>query len=279
MTRVVFLNGRYINYSKAKFSIEDRGFQFADGVYEVIAYINNDFIDLNFHLYRLKKSLNFIDIRYNFKFSYFKKIFYKLIKLNKMNKGLIYLQITRGAQKRNHVYKDNLKPTIVIYIIKKEFNDNIKKIKTKTAITYPDIRWKRRDIKTVSLLANVMAAKEANKKKSYEAILIENGYVTEGTSSNIWVIKNNTLITHPANTDILKGVTREAIKKLIYKNNLKFIEKRIKKSFLYNCDEVFLTSSSSFITPLIKIDNKKINNGKIGKLTLELAKLYILNLK
>ena len=279
MSNIVYFNGKYLKFKNAKVNIEDRGFQFSDSIYEVIAYKKNILIDIDFHLKRLKNSIKLLDIKYKFTNDFLKKIFINLIKKNKIQKGLIYLQITRGIQPRNHVYKNNLKPTIVIYIIKKEFNDNIKKIKTKTAITYPDIRWKRRDIKTVSLLANVIAAKEANKKNSYEAILIENGYVTEGTSSNIWVIKNNTLITHPANTDILKGVTREAIKKLIYKNNLKFIEKRIKKSFLYNCDEVFLTSSSSFVTPLIKIDNKKINNGKIGKLTLELAKLYILSLK
>ena len=188
------------------------------------------------------------------------------------------MQITRGIQSRNHVYINKLKPTIVIYLIKKKFNDNIYKIESKTAITYPDIRWKRRDIKSVSLLANVLAAKEASKKNAYEAILIENGYVTEGTASNIWVIKNNVLITHPANTDILKGVTREAIKKLIKKNNLKLVEKKINKKLLYKSDEVFLTSSSSFVTPITKIDNKLINKGKIGNLTLELAKLYISSL-
>ena len=274
MERIVFLNGRYINASKAKISIEDRGFQFADGVYEVVAYINNDFIDLNFHLRRLKKSLKFINIKYNFEIFYFKKIFDKLIRLNKINKGLVYLQITRGVQKRNHVYKDNLNPTIVIYTIKKGLNDNIKKLSGKKAITFPDLRWKRRDIKSISLLPNILAAKAADKRSVYESILIDNNFVTEGTSSNIWIVKNKTLITHPANSDILRGITRDSIKSIVIKNNLKFLEKKIRKDELYKSDEVFLTSSSCFVTPIIKIDNKLINKGKIGTITNSLAKLY-----
>lgn len=220
MSKIVFFNGKYINFNNVKINIEDRGFQFSDSIYEVIAFKKHNLIDINFHLKRLKNSLRFLDIKYIFTNQYLIKIFNKLINKNKIHKGLIYMQITRGIQPRNHVYTNKLKPTIIIYLIKKKFNDNIYKIETKTAITYPDIRWKRRDIKSVSLLANVLAAKEASKKNAYEAILIENGYVTEGTASNIWVIKNNVLITHPANTDILKGVTREAIKKLIKRNNL-----------------------------------------------------------
>ena len=126
----------------------------------------------------------------------------------------------------------------------------------------------------MSLLANVLAAKIASNKDAYEAILIQDGYVTEGTASNIWVVKKNILRTHPLNSDILKGITRDAIKTLIKKYKLIFIEKKFKKSFLYKADEVFLTSSSSFVTPIIKIDDKVINNGKIGNVTYQLAKLY-----
>ena len=195
-----------------------------------------------------------------------------------MKNGLIYLQITRGVQPRNHVYKDNLKPTIIVYIIQKKFNDNLKDLKCEKAITYPDLRWLRRDIKSVSLLPNIIAAKEAHKKNAYEAILIKNGYVTECTASNLWIIKNKRLLTHPTNTDILGGTTRKRLKIIIKKYKLILIEKKFKKSDLFKADEVFLTSSSSFITPIIKIDNKVINNGKVGKITYDLAKLYNLNL-
>ena len=140
------------------------------------------------------------------------------------------------------------------------------------------MRWARRDIKSVSLLPNIIAAKEAFKKNAYEAILIKNGYVTECTASNLWLIKNNKLLTHPDNFDILGGITRKRLKIIIKKYNLKLAEKKFKKSDLYRADEVFLTSSSSFVTPITKIDNKTIKNGKVGKITYDLAKLYNLNL-
>ena len=275
MNKIVYLNGKYIKFKSAKISIEDRGFQFSDSVYEVIAVRNNNFIDINFHLKRLRRSLNQINIKYVFKYSDLIKIFLNLIKKNKLKSGLIYLQITRGVQERSHSYIDGLTPTIVIYTIFKKFNDNINNIKCVKVITYPDLRWLRRDIKTVSLLPNILAAKAAEKESAYEAILIKNGYITEATSSNVWIVKKNVLITHPSNSDILRGVTRDRIKILINKYNLKLNEKKFTKTELYKADEVFLTSSSCFVTPVIKIDNKKINNGKIGKLSYNLAKMYI----
>ena len=278
MSKIVYLNGKYIKYNNAKISIEDRGLQFSDSVYEVIAYKNNNFIDIKFHLRRLKYSLKELKIKYSFTDFKLEKIIKNVVLKNKLKNGLIYLQITRGVQPRNHVYKNNLKPTIIIYIIEKKFNNNLKDLKCEKAITYPDLRWSRRDIKSVSLLANIIAAKEANIKHAYEAILIKNGYVTECTASNIWIIKNNKLLTHPANSDILGGITRKRLKIIINKYKLNLIEKKFTKYELYKADEVFLTSSSSFITPIIKIDNKVIKNGKVGKITYDLAKLYNLNL-
>ena len=163
---------------------------------------------------------------------------------------------------------------MIVYTRNKSFNLPGKKFVGVKTITYQDLRWKRRDIKTVNLLPNIIAANMAKKKKAYEAILIQNGKVTEGTSSNIWIIKRNHLITHPANSDILKGVTRTSLLKIIKKTKLKLIEKQFTQKQLINADEVFLTSSGSFITPILKIDNKKINNGKIGNITLKLAEMY-----
>ena len=276
--KTVYLNGKYVNFKDAKISIEDRGFQFSDSVYEVIAYKNNNFIDFRFHLKRLKYSLKELNIKYFFTYPKLEKIIKKVVIVNRLNNGLIYIQITRGVQPRNHVYKDDLKPTVIIYIFQKKFNDNLKNLECKKAITYPDLRWARRDIKSVSLLPNIIAAKEAFKKNAYEAILIKNGYVTECTASNLWLIKNNKLLTHPDNFDILGGITRKRLKIIIKKYNLKLAEKKFKKSDLYRADEVFLTSSSSFVTPITKIDNKTIKNGKVGKITYDLAKLYNLNL-
>jgi len=274
MSKIAYLNYQYIKFNKAKVHIEDRGLQFSDSVYEVISFYNKQLIDYNFHIKRLKYSLGELNIKYIVKKDKLHNIFNKLIKLNNIDNGIIYLQITRGVQPRDHVYRDNLNQNVIIYVRKTKFNLPTSNFKGQKAITFKDLRWKRRDIKTVSLLPNVLAKKEAANKNAYEAILIDNGKVTEATSSNVWIVKKNKLITHPSNSDILKGVTRETLKKLIKKNKLKLKETRFTKAELYDADEVFITSSSSFVTPIIKIDSKIINKGKIGEISLKLAKLY-----
>ena len=274
MSKIAYLNSKYINFNKAKIHIEDGGLQFSDSVYEVVPFYNKKLIDFNFHAKRLKYSLKELQIKYIVKKEKLKKIFNKIIRLNKIKNGIVYLQITRGVQSRDHDYKNNLIPNLIIYTINRKLNLPNSNFKGVKAITYKDLRWKRRDIKTVSLLANVLAKKEAVRKKAYEAILIDNGKITEATASNVWIVKNNKLITHPSNTDILKGITRETVKKLINKNKLNLKETSFTKKELYNADEVFITSASSFVTPIIKIDSKLVNKGKIGKITLQLATLY-----
>ena len=274
MSKIAYLNSKYINFNKAKIHIEDRGLQFSDSVYEVVPFYNKKLIDFSFHAKRLKYSLKELQIKYIVKEDKLKKIFNKIISLNKIRNGIVYLQITRGVQPRDHDYRNNLIPNLIIYTINRKLNLPNSNFKGEKAITYKDLRWKRRDIKTVSLLANVLAKKEAVRKKAYEAILIDNGKITEATASNVWIVKNNKLITHPSNTDILKGITRETVKKLIKKNKLNLKETSFTKKELYNADEVFITSASSFVTPIIKVDSKLVNKGKIGKITLQLATLY-----
>ena len=274
MKRLAFLNSKFVNFDNAKIHIEDRGLQFSDSVYEVIPFYNKRLIDLFFHIKRLKFSLKELNINYKVNTDYFTKIFNKLVLYSKIKNGLVYLQITRGVQSRDHAYKDNLKPNIIIYVIDKKLNIPDKNFKGQKAVTYKDLRWKRRDIKTVSLLGNVLAKKYAVKKNAYEAILIDKGKVTEATASNVWIVKKRNLITHQANTEILKGITRQTIKKIIVTNKLNLIERSFSLKEMYNADEVFITSSGNFITPIIKIDSKKINKGKIGKISLQLALLY-----
>ena len=274
MSKIAYLNSKYINFNQAKIHIEDRGLQFSDSVYEVVPFYNKKLIDFNFHAKRLKYSLKELQIKYIVKEEKLKKIFNKIIRLNKIRNGIVYLQITRGVQSRDHDYRNNLIPNLIIYTINRKLNLPNSNFKGVKAITYKDLRWKRRDIKTVSLLANVLAKKEAVRKKAYEAILIDNGKITEATASNVWIVKNNKLITHPSNTDILKGITREVVKKLIKKNKINLKETSFTKKELYNADEVFITSSSSFVTPIIKVDSKLVNKGKIGRITLQLATLY-----
>ena len=274
MPSYAYINNKFVSFKNAKIHIEDRGLQFADSVYEVIAVLNGNLIDLDFHLKRLRYSLKELKISYKFNKLDFKNIFHKLLGKNRISNGIIYLQITRGVQYREHKYKNKLIPTLIIYSRNKKFNLPGKNFKGVNTITFEDLRWKRRDIKTVNLLPNIIAANKAKQKNAYEAILLQDGKVTEGTSSNIWIIKKNNLITHPANSDILKGVTRTSLLKIIKKTSLKLVEKSFTHKQLLEADEVFLTSSGSFITPILKIDKKKINKGKIGNITLKLAKMY-----
>ncbi len=271
MSKYVYLNNKYVNYKDAKIHIEDRGFQFSDSVYEVIKVINGKLLDIEFHLSRLKYSTS--ELNFNFKINKpsLKNIFLSLVKKNQLKNGIIYLQITRGIQPREHAYKKNLKPNIIIYTAKKKFNLPDKNYKGYKAITYPDIRWGRPDIKTTSLLANILAATEASKQGAYETILLKGKKVTEAAHSNVWIVRGKKIITHPANKEILKGVTRTVLKKIINSLNLKLIEREFSIKELMKAEEVFITSSGSLVTPITQVDKIKINKGKIGAITKSLA--------
>ena len=271
MSKYVYLNNKYVNYKDAKIHIEDRGFQFSDSVYEVIKVINGKLLDIEFHLSRLKYSTS--ELNFNFKINKpsLKNIFLSLLKKNQLKNGIIYLQITRGIQPREHAYKKNLKPNIIIYTAKKKFNLPNKNYKGYKAITYPDIRWGRPDIKTTSLLANILAATEASKQGAYETILVKGKKVTEAAHSNVWIVRGKKIITHPANKEILKGVTRTVLKKIINSLNLKLIEREFSIKELLKAEEVFITSSGSLVTPITQVDKIKINKGKIGTITKSLA--------
>ena len=271
MLRSVYLNKKYVAFKNAKIHIDDRGFQFSDSVYEVVKVINKKIIDFDLHIKRLKYSTKELKFTIKIDNIFFNKIFSNLITKNKLRNGIIYLQITRGVQPRSHVYKKNLKPTIIAYTAKKKFNFPNKNFKGFNAITLPDIRWGRADIKTTSLLANILAATEASNKGAYETILFKHNKITEATHSNVWIIKKNKIITHPANKEILKGVTRTVLINLIGALEMNLSEREFSINELYKSDEVFITSSGSLITPIIKIDKIKINNGKIGPITKYLA--------
>ena len=277
-----YLNGKYLPLSKAKISVTDRGFQFSDGVYEVIASYDGTLIDIDLHLKRLKKSLKEIDIKINLSIEEILKISNKIQSMDNLKTGIIYIQVTRGNQNpRDHKYTNNLKPNIIIYSIQKDLkaNDQLSK-KGVPVITYPDIRWLRADIKSISLLGNVMAVNKAKDMKCHEAILIDqNSNVTEGNSSSIWIIKGNKCITHPLTNRILNGVTRKKLISIIKKNDLIFEEKIFKKELLFKANEVFMTNATNFIMPIIKVDKIKIGKGLPGVISLLLRKQYLQAIK
>ena len=273
-----YINGKYKPLIKSSVGITDRGFQFGDGVYEVVAVYKNKLVDLNLHLRRLKLSLKKIDIRINLSQKQIEDICLKIKKLNELKMGIIYIQITRGDQPtRDHKYPSSLKPNIIIYSISKDL-DSMEKLAYKgvKASLYPDIRWLRSDIKSTSLLGNVMAANFAKKNKSHEAILFDhNNNITEGNSSSIWIIKKNICYTHPISYRILKGCTREKLIKILKTNNLKFKEKVFSLKSLLDADEVFMTSATNFVMPIVKVDKNKISTGKPGSISLNLREKFI----
>ena len=236
--------------------------------------VDKKLLDIKFHFKRLKFSLNELDIKFIVNEKKLINIFNKLIYKNFIFNGIIYMQITRGVQSRSHAFRKNLKPTVIIYTQHKKFNLPNANFTGVNVITYEDLRWARRDIKTTNLLPNILAENKDNKKNAYTSILLKNNRITEGAHANIWIVKNDIIFTHPSNTDILKGVTRIALKLIIKKFKLKLKEDSFTKMQLYKADEVFLTSSGSFVTPIIKVDSKVINKGRIGKITRQLAVSY-----
>ncbi len=273
-----YINGNYRDILESKVSITDRGFQFSDGIYEVIAVYENRFVDIDLHLNRLIKSLNKLKIKINLKVNQIENISKKIKKLNNLNNGIIYIQITRGDQHpRDHKFQKGLKPNIIIYSIPKDFKKiNSKAKRGVTTSLYPDIRWLRSDIKSISLLGNSMAANYAKEKKNHEAILYDKkNYITEGNSSSIWIIKNNKCITHPLNYRILKGCTRHKLISIVKRKKLKFVEKKFSIKALLSADEVFMTSATNFVMPIIKVDKHKISDGKPGQITLHLREEFI----
>ena len=279
MANISYVNGLYCNIQEAKININDRGYHFGDAVYEVILYNNGIFYDYDGHIKRLFNSLKLINIKFHLSEQQLKIIIKNLFKLNRVNFGSIYIQVSRGVADRNHSYFGlNSKPVLTMIVSKKKNNisDDIKGVK---AITMVDNRWSRPDIKTTQLLPNVLAKTYANKKNAYEGIFIDHeGYVTEGSSSNIWIInKNNEILTREIDGKILSGITRRTISQFAKNNNFKMLEKKFTKDEMLNSQEVFLTSASSFVTPIIEIDNIKIGNGIIGKTSIELRNLYFKN--
>jgi D-alanine transaminase len=279
MPNLSYIDGNYYNYYDSKIHINDRGYHFGDAVYEVILYNQGVYYDFDEHINRLFRSLHSIDIQFSITKKTIELIVKNLIRLNKISFGSIYIQVSRGIADRNHTFNNlNIKPILTIITSKKHNNINNDIIGVK-AITVRDNRWARPDIKTTQLLPNVLAKTKANKQGAYESIFIDDeGYITEGSSSNIWIINNdNEIITRSIDGKILSGITRKTIAKFSKLNDLTVIENKFSKDEMLNAKEVFLTSASSFVTPITEIDNVKINKGVVGEMSIKLKKLYFKN--
>jgi len=280
MSGVVYLNDNYVAENEAKVSVFDRGFLFADGVYEVIPVYNGKILFLKEHLARLQKNLDLINIKYLINFLDWQNICNKLITNNGLDRPL-YIQITRGNEnRRNHDYSDDIKPTIVAYSLPPITLGNCLTAKSINVMTFPDNRWNHCDVKSIALLGNILL-RQIGKKNGCDEVLLtrSNGFIVEGTTSNYFIVKNNKVITPPLSSDLLPGITRQIIIELCKSNNIDFAQENILLEDILNCDEIWLSSSTKELTSVVRVNNTVINNGQPGPFWHRIANLYINNIK
>ena len=271
---ICYVNGSYQNKTDALISVEDRGFNFSDGVYEVIGFTNNKLLNFKKHSIRLQRSLNGLKIPHPFKnFKSLELIILNLLDLNYVESGFVYLQITRGSAKRNHLFPINIKPNVVIFTFSnKNIKDLLKGVKVGIS---EDLRWLRCDIKSISLLPNVLEKQKAFDKGFYEIWQTRNNKITEGSTSNAFIINsNNVILTHPANNFILGGVTRDCVVEIAKLNGFSVKENSFTIEDIKKCKEAFLTSTTVGVLPVVEIDKYVVNNSKPGNITLEIIDLY-----
>ena len=268
MNEIVYLNGNLISLSEASIAPEDRGFNFADGIYEVIKYYGGKPFRYTDHLTRLQRSLH--EIRIDFDgFDQLETAFQLLLEQNGLinREAGVYLQITRGSHTRIHQFPENIKPTVYAtafpFASKWDQLENGVKV-----ITTDDIRWLRCDIKSISLLPNVLAAEKAHEQNAVESIFIRNGIVTEGSHSSFMAVKNGAVYTHPDSNLILPGITKIVIREICKANNIPLVEEGIPASELVGMDEMMIIGTGSEVTPVIQMDENPVGGGKPGPVTL-----------
>ena len=271
MPDVAFINGAFVPLAEAKVSIEDRGFQFGDGVYEVIRTYNGRPFALETHLARLDRSAKALDLTQPYSSVEWTAHVLEAIRRAAYPEAKIYIQVTRGVAPRDHAYSAEATPTVVMTV--REFHPLARSIQAAgvEAMTVEDIRWGRCDIKSVNLLANVLARQQVKQAQVFEAILVRAGLVTEGAISNVMVVHGVVVVTAPEGPRILSGVTRAVVLNLALTEGLPVQERFVSQSDLYDADEVFLTGTTVEVLAVVRIDGKVIGNGRPGPIAQRLA--------
>jgi len=275
MARTVYVNGDYLPEDQGKISIFDRGFLFADGVYEVTAVLNGRLVDYDPHMERLERSLGELRIGWPCSKDELKAMHLEMIRRNALKEGIIYMQVTRGAADRDFKFPKDAKPTLVAFTQEMRLADNPNAVVGVKVVTIPDIRWQRRDIKSVMLLAPVLGKQEAYEKGAHEGWMVEDGFVTEGTSSNAYIVKDGKVITRPLSNSILAGCTRRSLFRLAKEHGVEIEERRFTPEEAYAADEAFLTSASQFVMPIVEIDGRRVGGGQPGPVTRKLRDLFL----
>lgn len=276
MSRLVYVNGDFVSEEDAKISVFDRGFLFSDGVYEVSTILNGKLVDNAAHLRRLANSLNELSMAPPCTDDELVTAQHKLVELNNVTEGLLYLQVSRGVADRDFSYPKNPVSSLVMFTQQKNLLSNPKIETGLRIISIPDLRWKRRDIKTVGLLAPTMGKQAALDAGADDAWMVEDGFITEGTSNNAYIITADRKIkTRHLGNEILSGITRTAVLKFAREANYEVVEASFTLDEVAQASEAFITSASMFVMPVVSFDGKDIGNGKPGPITQELRKIYI----
>lgn len=275
MSRVVYVNGNYLPEEQGKISIFDRGFLFADGIYEVTAVVKGRLVDYDAHMERLERSLREIRLDWPCSKEELKAMHLDMVKRNSLDEGWIYMQITRGSADRDFKFPKGVKPTLIAFTQAKKLVDNPDAVRGVSVITVPDIRWARRDIKSVMLLAPVLGKQAAYEAGAFEAWMVEDGKITEGTSSNAYIVKDGKVITRELSNNILAGCTRRALFRLAKEKGVMLEERAFTPDEAYAADEAFLTSASNFVMPIVEIDNKRVGGGQPGPVTRKLREMFL----
>lgn len=275
MSRTVYVNGAFLPEEDATISIFDRGFIFGDGIYEVSAVLGGKLVDCEAHLIRLERSCNEIGLKLAWSRDELIAIHQELITRNKLDEGSIYLQVSRGAADRDFAFPKDIKPSIVLFTQARQFADT-PQVKTGIkVVSTPDLRWARRDIKSVNLLGPVLAKQFAAENGAQEAWLVEDGVVTEGASSTAWIVKGKTLISRPLSNKVLPGITRKAVLAFLAESGFTFEEREFTLAEAIDAEEAFITSATSLVMPVTTIDGHSIHNGAPGPATLRLREIYL----
>jgi D-alanine transaminase len=279
MSRFAYVNGQFVPHGQAVVHIEDRGFQFADGVYEVWAVFDGKLADYDGHMVRLDRSLHELSIERPMSQAALTVVLRETIRRNRVRDGIVYLQVTRGTARRDHAFpKPPVPPSVVVTAKTVDPVASEAKARNGVAvITRPDNRWGRCDIKTVGLLPNALAKQAAREAGAAECWFVDElGFVTEGSSTNAWIVdKDQVLLTRDTNANILRGITRKTLLGLAREAGLKVEERPFSVEDVRNADEAFFTAASAFVTPVISIDGRPVGGGKPGPITQRLRGLYL----
>jgi D-alanine transaminase len=279
MTRIALVNGAFVPEAEASVSIFDRGFLFADGVYEVIAVVDGRFVDDGPHLDRLERSLGEIQLPLPLARMELHAMLLELVSRNSVVEGLVYMQVTRGPAERDFAFPAAPKPTVVAWARALPMIEHPRAAAGASAILVPDQRWARRDIKSIALLPQVLAKQAARAADAFEALMVEDGHLSEGGSSTLFMVKNGALVTHALGTEVLPGITRERVFTLAARHGIAIQERSITTDELLSADELFVTAATALVMPIVRVDGVAIGSGAPGPITVRLRADYVASVR